>query len=338
MDRPPFKYYNGNLIVIVRHCISADNYWLFSPDLFIDRIRRSQFNELQVFAVDCEDLLTSGFLMTLEQTVKECKLSKEQVKLFGYRDPNIEWATFVQWNPFPLNRWIIGGNINKHDYNIDNTKFSKTFLALFNRFTIYRLRMAKFIHQNYLDNTLLSFRQTPERVQFHLRGIDSDFYADEYNWSHNLPIYLDYRKVSNDYMEMLRSIRPYKDDYFIEIIIESEIHNPWVFTEKTMRAFYTGKPFILLAGPGSLNNLRNWGFKTFSPFIDESYDLIENTEDRFQAICNEVTRINNFSKVKLLSIAQEYQSIFEHNQSVFFQHNHAWKDWNEDEYGKGLYS
>jgi hypothetical protein len=317
--------------------MSADNMWLFGPDLFIDRIRRSQFKELHVFAVDCEDLITAGFLMTLEKAIKERNLTKEQVKICSYKNPNVEWATFIQWNPFPLNHWITD-NIKQDSCNIDNTKFSKTFLALFNRFTVYRLRLAKYIHQNFLDNAFLSFRASSQRIQSHFSAIDEQFYADEIEWCNNLPLHLDYKLTGNDYLEMQKSIQRYKDDYFVEIVVESEIHNPMVFTEKTLRGFYTGKPFILFSGPGALCNLQNWGFKTFSPFIDESYDQIENTEDRFQAICKEINRINQFSQQELLDVAKEYRSIFEHNQTVFFEHSHAWKDWTDQNYNHGLYS
>lgn len=336
LERVPFKFYSNNLIVTARACFGADNVWLFSPDLFVDRIRRDNFEELHVFAVDCEDLITSGFLMILEKSIRERRLPKDKIKIIAFQNPNISWATFVQWNPLPLNGWVIQ-TINKADCQINNSNFSKTFLSLSNRSTIYRIRLTKYIHQNFLENTFLSCRASSSRIQTQLSSMDKNFYSDEIDWCQNLPIHLDYAVTGNDYLDMMKSILQYKDKYFIEIIVESEIHNPHVFTEKTMRGFYTGKPFIVFAGPGALQNLRNWGFKTFSPFINENYDLIENTEDRFQAICDEIRRINSIPKSELLSIAHEYQTIFEHNQNIFFEHKHFWKDWDELEYSKELY-
>ena len=84
------------------------------------------------------------------------------------------------------------------------------------------------------------------------------------------------------------------------IVAETDTENSFsFFTEKIAKPLLTKRLFIVFSGYKYLENLRKLGFKTFDGIIDESYDLIENTEDRFQAICNEVTRINNFSKVKL---------------------------------------
>ena len=44
--------------------------------------------------------------------------------------------------------------------------------------------------------------------------------------------------------------------------------------------------------PQHLKRLQILGYKTFSPYIDESYDLIENNKERFYAIVNEIDRIN----------------------------------------------
>jgi hypothetical protein len=37
------------------------------------------------------------------------------------------------------------------------------------------------------------------------------------------------------------------------------------------------------------------GYKTFSPFIDEAYDLIENDEQRLLAIVGEIKRLCKFT-------------------------------------------
>lgn len=333
MERAPFKIYSNNLVVIARACFGADNIWLFSPDLFVDRIRRAEFNELHIYAIDCEDPVLSGLLAIVNVAVKECSLPKNRVKIISYQDPKVDWALFVQWDPFPLNDWI-NKSIKQEDFGIDNTKFTKKFLALFNRYTPYRMRMAKYLHQHLLDQTLLSCRMGSGEIREQMQKIDSQFYKDDIDWLHHLPIMLDYTAPTYqfDYHDMIRSIQKHKDDYLIEIVFESNIYDSCVFTEKTMRSFYTGKPFILFAGAGALQNLRKAGFKTFSPFIDESYDLIENTEDRFQAVCKEINRLAALSREDLLTIAAQYYHIFEHNQRLFFEKRTWWSDLGKKEY------
>ena len=43
---------------------------------------------------------------------------------------------------------------------------------------------------------------------------------------------------------------------------------------------WCNKPFIVLSGKGFPKNLRDIGFKTFHPVIDESYDDIDDTYER----------------------------------------------------------
>jgi hypothetical protein len=50
-----------------------------------------------------------------------------------------------------------------------------------------------------------------------------------------------------------------------------------------------------MARPYCLRVLREQGYKTFSPYIDESYDTIENDDLRFEAIVKEIKRLNNFT-------------------------------------------
>jgi hypothetical protein len=58
----------------------------------------------------------------------------------------------------------------------------------------------------------------------------------------------------------------------------------WHLTEKSLRPIACGKPFVLMATPGSLQYLRQYGFKTFDGLIDETYDSIQNPKQRLQAV------------------------------------------------------
>lgn len=89
-------------------------------------------------------------------------------------------------------------------------------------------------------------------------------------------------------------------------------------SEKTYRCFALQHPFILLARPGTLAELRRQGFKTFSPWIDESYDLIENDEERFNAVFKEICRLmahNHNSDWHY--IQDQWKSVIEYNKLHF---------------------
>ena len=98
---------------------------------------------------------------------------------------------------------------------------------------------------------------------------------------------------------------------------DSRLH----LTEKTLRPIACAQPFILAATVGSLEYLRGYGFETFAPWIDETYDTIENPVQRLDAIVQEMKRIANLSnKVELY---QEIRKIAARNQKLFF--SEAWQ-------------
>jgi hypothetical protein len=65
-------------------------------------------------------------------------------------------------------------------------------------------------------------------------------------------------------------------------------------SEKTFKPIICQQPFIVLGSKGSLRHLKDLGYKTFEPFIDESYDDLSCWE-RMPAIIAEMTRIHNMS-------------------------------------------
>ena len=86
------------------------------------------------------------------------------------------------------------------------------------------------------------------------------------------------------------------DDYrqcAIELVLETVYESSRIhLTEKTCRPLACGKPFLLAAGPGSLKILRHYGFETFAPWINESYDLETDIDRRRTMIIQEMQRLN----------------------------------------------
>ncbi len=93
-------------------------------------------------------------------------------------------------------------------------------------------------------------------------------------------------------------------------------------TEKTFRPIIHKHPFILLAPAGSLSYLKNLGYKTFSPYIDESYDEIEDDEQRFLAVWNEVQRLCKFSNRQWITWQRSIADVVNHNYDMIVNKNH----------------
>lgn len=88
-------------------------------------------------------------------------------------------------------------------------------------------------------------------------------------------------------------------------------------TEKTYKCLALGHPFISVSTCGFLKTLRGRGYKTFSPFIDESYDDIVNDHDRMDAIVNEINRLCSLSQEELDQFILNVEPILEHNRQQF---------------------
>ena len=109
---------------------------------------------------------------------------------------------------------------------------------------------------------------------------------------------------------------------------------PTFATEKLWKAINCKKPFIAVSTPFWLEGLRNMGYKTFSPFIDETYDTLTNNEDRRKAIVEEVERICTLPDDEYQKLLVDIQPIIDHNFKLYCKNhmeneakeNYPWMD------------
>jgi len=103
-------------------------------------------------------------------------------------------------------------------------------------------------------------------------------------------------------------------DCWFEIVPETMYQNLWYITEKTIKPMLCQTPFVVLTVPGYLAWLRSQGFRTFDTLIDESYDNLEDLEDRTKALVDQVHRI--IHDIGSENFYQQSRDICQHN----FQH------------------
>jgi len=121
----------------------------------------------------------------------------------------------------------------------------------------------------------------------------------------------------------------------ISVVLETEFDGARIhLTEKILRAIACKHPFILAAGPNSLEYLRSYGFQTFSPWIDESYDLETNSVTRLEKIINSMKKINDQSPKEFAATVEKINEIAEYNQKHFF--SSVFFEQVSDELEKGL--
>ena len=121
------------------------------------------------------------------------------------------------------------------------------------------------------------------------------------------------------YQQSLEKITNHVDDYFLEIVCETDVYSNKFFTEKSLKNFFLQKPFILMSGQHSLQELHRRGFKTFDPWIDESYDNISCPNKRLQAIFAEIDRLAELSTEKINQLRNKMLPTFEYNRQNFLK-------------------
>ena len=109
---------------------------------------------------------------------------------------------------------------------------------------------------------------------------------------------------------------------FLWISNETQMDNKLtLFSEKTIMPILYQNPFVVNGDVGTLAYLQELGFKTFGDFFDESYDLIDNINERQNKI---VSIIKDLKNKNLQKLYQQMLPILDHNKDLLINEN--WLD------------
>ncbi len=218
----------------------------------------------------------------------------------------------------------------EHDRALDITKPCYLFLV-YNRSWSgtreYRLKFAELLlNTNLKDSCLMTFNPVDEdsfytnhrfsNSKFQIARTDLQTQFDiNCAGSHSSADY-----VNTDYQQIQ-----------IEVVLETLFDDQRLhLTEKSLRPIACGKPFILAATGGSLQYLRNYGFETFHPWINETYDTIHDPYDRLVAIITEMQRLQTLDSNQKQQMLAATADIASRNKRRFF--SQAWFDQVVQEY------
>jgi hypothetical protein len=105
----------------------------------------------------------------------------------------------------------------------------------------------------------------------------------------------------------------YKDAY-VYLCTETFTDKPYKsLTEKTFKPIANFMPFLVFGSYKTLELLKELGFKTFSPWIDESYDEEPDIKKRAQMIYSEISRLCSMTIEDLHKWYWEMEDILIHN-------------------------
>ena len=243
---------------------------------------------ITVNADDGENLTASGFLEFLETICEIFNIDKQSV-VINTHNPRLI-------GPFTFNTKTLGvfvsanTHIPEFEKDISQAQFVGSIIG---RFTPTRMRLAYELDQAFPGDAYLVFQS---RHWWHHEPF-TETYQKEQTWFAN-------RTFNTDLVSTARSGRIPPGDAFqsypncwnhyqLEVVCETDPFGDFWFTEKTSKPLATGKPFLLVAGPGSLDRIREMGIETFNSVIDETYDRAPTPTKRIQAIVNSLQMLYN---------------------------------------------
>jgi len=251
------------------------------------------------------------------------------------QDFKIMNKNYFGWNFMPYNvdfPWchndftsITNSNVEQ-DIHVDKVQYK--FLHMNFTHRMHRQLFSKFlIRENLIDTNCVAINladraRTSKTTNSSIPRCISTDQNDDWHLNKNLKnLWRDtpLKKVSN----------PSIDDHFylchygflkkagVYIVSETMFNHPSpYFSEKTVSALLSNRPFIIIGEHGSLRALKQKGYKTFNDMFDESYDNIIDPSSRMESIFELVKDINARSLDEIKENVLKCQDKLFHNRNL----------------------
>ena len=198
-------------------------------------------------------------------------------------------------------------NIKRKKFCLFNMRWWKHVGATFIQDSIvYKLNLEKYGHVSY-DNPTFDLTNNLKQLnknypKWKVSNFDKNFkecehFLEEEIDLHNAGIFSDFSIVIEAYYDHWVSTTPF-------------------ITEKIFRTIKAKKPFILIGQKNSLSTFHNYGYKSFHPYIDESYDNHNNNLRAVSAL-SEIIKLLDKSESEMEEMNLALQPIFDHNIANF---------------------
>ena len=312
-----------DILIVNLDAIYERTYGYRAIDQLVYLICKQGHNKKLIFlSRDGANLSLTGITKIIEHIVIFLNLNKDNCIIICREPIEIYSITTFVYEAIPM--WCAAIIDNFRKIEITGEPLEKKFAVWYNRGTFFRLMIAKHLFDNYSEDSFISYQEKNTGMIYDHKL--KDFFVDEISWAQkNAPITYDQPFPTDGYPSLnyfcVSDRKPY-GKYFVDIIAETDILSTSWITEKTVRNLFAGVPFIIMSGYAVLEKIRNFGFKTFSPYIDESYDNIKNPYQRLESIKKEIDRIANMSYAELNEIRKTLIPILQHNREICFSFEH----------------
>jgi hypothetical protein len=321
-----FKKYSVDINV----SIIVKPYWLadisFMEHALHETKQKLEDRPVNIYALVETPIALQPYRTVIDLIVDHLQISPAKI-LVHTRDPDFYHAGVTK---VPYNIWNedIRQLLNTDLLSLDLIQpgaDSKKFGALYGRIQLGRILLAYHLERFHGEHSIVSFLAEPEFLQHEIFSIEK-FFEDINLWWHsrNNPTESSTPHQSFGEYNIPENITTYPRMaklFQIEIVCETQCSHRGDFTEKTWRCLASGKPFVLLSGPGNVKLLRDLGFETYHPWIDESYDQIPDLMGRITAIRTEIDRLASLDQAQWQLTIDALNEIARRNREFY----RAWK-------------
>ena len=181
-----------------------------------------------------------------------------------------------------------------------------------------RIIVCHLLRRGFLERSLVSFRDDNAQA-IHFAELEMETAWQELQKHQPLTIDCDLPLDFEDYYRNNSAAVnpgegwPYQHSRF-SIVTETQFADEVLFvSEKIWKPIRNGHPFMVVGTPGTLSYIRQLGFRTFMPLIDERYDSIIDDEQRMHALLGVIDTLGKLDDSQWADLLRRAEPIVRHN-------------------------
>lgn len=253
---------------------------------------------------------------------------KENLEKMGVNYNVADYNFYLQYKSHEFNKLLINqegtSTIVKKDEFIEKIESDKKdFLLLTRHWKKHRIFLLNKIHRLGLENNMVSWEKSYYNHNF-IEDLKKHDNNEEFiNLIINTSKYIDVDDLINIMGIGFENKEMYLNTY-VSLVTESiffqddvNFHTGFL-SEKIWKPIGHCQPFILAGPSQSLRYIKEkYNFKTFHPYIDESYDNEDDDMKRMVLIENEMEKFSKKTKEEKIKFLNEVKDICIYNQELF---------------------
>jgi hypothetical protein len=328
---------------------------LFDDPSRIPNISPDKFHDKITWMVDFTGGVDQSRYYQLLNLLERFKVKFSNLHILVNSRYDLEFASEILNNKDVTITEIYYGNLIALREIISHTK-GKRFISLIRNFNPYRFfNFIDLYRRGILENSYFSFfnikdvygdkkehysLEELDRIFFEVASQLSDIQLKEQLtdfWSSNrksitekMPYTLEgeVREVGEVGKQIVsRTLDRCFQDSYLSLLTETHmfydnaVNNSYFsMTEKTAKVVYYRQPFVVYSDANFLKRFRQSGYQTFSPLVDETYDMLTNPVDRILSINDQIEKLNNLEIKQFKKIMFDLQVQTTHNYKQLIDH------------------